>query len=113
MKISTTVYMILLLIACFTVNAQPDTKLNNDSIKNKWKDISYAAVSAAQKLDIYLPNTGDGPFPVILAIHGGGFKFGDKASAAIIPMLEGLKRGYAVVSINYRLSGEAKAPQLI
>jgi acetyl esterase/lipase len=31
----------------------------------------------------------------------------------VLPMLEGLKRGYAVVSINYRLSGEAKFPALV
>ncbi|MFI5156675.1 MAG: alpha/beta hydrolase fold domain-containing protein, partial [Chitinophagales bacterium] len=61
----------------------------------------------------YIPNTGNGPFPVILAIHGGAFKMGDKASGEITPMLEGLTRGYALVSINYRMSGEAKAPKLI
>lgn len=88
-------------------------RLNTDSIKNKWKDISYATVSAAQKLDIYLPDKGDGPFPVIVMIHGGAFKYGDKGDPSLKPMLEGLKKGYAVVSVNYRMSGEAKAPQLI
>ncbi|MCB9276886.1 MAG: alpha/beta hydrolase [Lewinellaceae bacterium] len=79
-------------------------------IQNKFLDIPYADVSAAQKLDIYLPEEGAGPFPVILSIHGGAFKMGDKRDGQVAPMLEGLKRGYAVVSINYRLSGEALWP---
>ena len=37
----------------------------------------------------------------------------DKADMQVTPMLEGLKRGYAVVAINYRLSGEAKFPALL
>ncbi|MBE0673632.1 MAG: alpha/beta hydrolase, partial [Bacteroidales bacterium] len=53
------------------------------------------------------------PYPVILYIHGGAFKFGDKRDGQVTPMLEGLKRGYAVVSINYRLSGEAIWPAQI
>ena len=47
-------------------------------IKRKWLDLPYASLSQSQKLDIYLPEQGDGPFPVILHIHGGGFAIGDK-----------------------------------
>ena len=50
---------------------------------------------------------------MILAIHGGAFMGCDKADLQVLPMLEGLKRGYAVVSINYRMSGEAKFPALV
>ena len=49
----------------------------------------------------------------IVSIHGGAFKFGDKADGQLTPMLEGLKRGYAVASLNYRLSGEALFPAQI
>ena len=56
---------------------------------------------------------GEGPFPVILSIHGGAFKSGDKGDGQVTAMLEGLKRGYAVVPINYRLSGEAIFPAQI
>ena len=76
-------------------------------------DIPYAGLSKAQKLDIYLPEEGSGPFPVIVSIHGGAFRFGDKGDNQVIPMLEGLKRGYAVVSINYRMSAEAIFPALV
>lgn len=82
-------------------------------VKRKSRDIAYAGISPAQKLDIYLPEGGPRPYPVIVSIHGGAFRFGDKADAQVIPMLEGLKRGYAVVSINYRMSAEAVFPALV
>lgn len=87
--------------------------INVDYIINKFLDIKYANISEAQKLDIYLPEKGQETFPVILSIHGGAFKMGDKRDSQVLPMLEGLQRGYAVVSINYRLSGEAIFPAQI
>jgi acetyl esterase/lipase len=87
--------------------------MDTSHIKRKWLDIPYAEKSSAQKLDIYLPNTGDGPFPVLATIHGGAWMFGDKGDDHNFPFLEGLKRGYAVVCINYRLSGEAHFPSQI
>ncbi|MFI5156185.1 MAG: alpha/beta hydrolase fold domain-containing protein, partial [Chitinophagales bacterium] len=113
MSIQKLTFQCLLTMGSLWVNGQPNAGLKSDSIKNKWLDIAYASISPAEKLDIYIPNTGNGPFPIILAIHGGAFKMGDKASGEITPMLEGLTRGYALVSINYRMSGEAKAPKLI
>jgi acetyl esterase/lipase len=84
-----------------------------DHIRRKYLDVPYASLSPSQKLDIYLPETGDGPFPVILSIHGGAFMGCDKSDAQVMPMLEGLKRNYAVVAINYRLSWEAIFPALV
>lgn len=109
-KITSAVALLLVSLAAF---AQPPAAANTDAIKRKWLNIAYASVSKAQQLDIYLPNEGDGPFPVIISIHGGAFMFGDKADGQLNPMLEGLQRGYAVVSINYRLSGEALFPKNI
>lgn len=79
-------------------------------VRRKWLDIAYANVSQAQKLDLYLPAEGDGPFPVIVHIHGGAFAIGDKRDIHLMPLLRGLERGYAVASVNYRLSGEAIFP---
>lgn len=93
--------------------AELPPRANTDHIKRKFLDIPYASISPAQKLDIYLPDEGDGTFPVIVSIHGGAFMGCDKADMQVMPMLEGLKRGYAVVAINYRLSGEAKFPALV
>jgi acetyl esterase/lipase len=79
----------------------------------EWKDLFYAAVSPAQALDLYLP-AGNGPFPLLIYVHGGGFRQGDKnlpAARGILDVL--LQDGYAVASLNYRLSGEAKFPAAI
>jgi acetyl esterase/lipase len=103
----------LMLLSEQFVVAQPPGKASTDHIKNKWMDMAYASVSPAQKLDIYLPNEGKGPYPVIVSIHGGAFMFGDKADGQLNPMLAGLAHGYAVLSINYRMSGEALFPKNI
>jgi acetyl esterase/lipase len=38
---------------------------------------------------------------------------GDKRDLQLTPMLAGLARGYVVVGVNYRMSGEAKFPALV
>jgi acetyl esterase/lipase len=86
---------------------------NTDHVKRKYLDIAYAGLSPSQKLDVYLPDEGEGPFPVIVSLHGGAFMGCDKADEQVLPMLEGLKRGYAVVAVNYRLSWEANFPALV
>lgn len=75
------------------------------------KDVVYAGTSAAQKMDVYIPE-GAGPFPAVVLIHGGAFKIGDKgmdaSNAATL-----VANGYVAVAINYRLSGEAKFPAAV
>lgn len=84
------------------------------SVAPTHKDLAYADLSAAQKLDLYLPTTGTGPFPVVVMVHGGGFMFGDKADGGGLTGVDTLlAAGYAVASINYRLSGEAQYPAQI
>lgn len=61
-------------------------------------------------LDIYLPNEGDGPYPVVIDLFGGGFYFGRKSSHKLEPALNLLRRGFAVVSINYSMSFQAEFP---
>jgi acetyl esterase/lipase len=84
-----------------------------DHIKRKMFDLAYADSSPTQKLDVYWPEEGDGPFPVIISIHGGAFMGGDKRDVQLTPMLECLKRDYVLVGVNYRMSSEAKFPALI
>ena len=87
--------------------------LDIKTYNRKYLDIAYSQESLTQKLDVYLPEDGTGPFPVILSIHGGAWLVGDKQDIQLNSMLKGLKRGYAVVSINYRLSSEAAFPAQI
>lgn len=85
--------------------------LDTSWVKTKYTDISYVTKSKTQKLDIYLPNNEKESFPVVIEFHPGGFMFGEKSSSGLEPILKGaLKRGYAVVSVSYRLSSEAKFP---
>ncbi len=82
-------------------------------IKNKFLDVAYANQSKAQRLDIYLPEDGKGPYPVLVYIHGGGFMMGDKRDDHVLTYLKGLERGYAVASVEYRLSKEALFPAAV
>ena len=84
------------------------------SVAPTYADLAYATVSDAQKLDLYIPTTGSGPFPVVIMVHGGGFMMGDKSDGAGLTGVDQLlAAGYAVASINYRLSSEAIYPAQI
>ena len=73
------------------------------------RDIVYARVGSRKLLlDLYVPPKRSAPLPVIVWIHGGGWRGGSKGSGGrALPMLQ---RGYAVVDVGYRLSGEAIFP---
>lgn len=74
------------------------------------RDLSYVSGGhERQKLDLYLPTDGAN-LPLIINIHGGAFKAGSKEKG--VP-LDYLRHGYAVASINYRLSQHAKFPAQI
>ncbi|HOA22004.1 MAG TPA: alpha/beta hydrolase [Anaerolineaceae bacterium] len=91
----------------------PPPIMDTSFVKRQWLDVPYAHQSETQKMDIFLPDEGEGPFPIIFVIHGGAWKICDKRDEQLMPMLKGIYRGYAVVSINYRLSQEAIFPAQI
>lgn len=76
----------------------------------EYYDVVYDTLSQAQKLDLYLPENGKGPFPLIFFIHGGGWFTGDKADGQESAWVTLREKGYAVASVNYRLSSEAPHP---
>lgn len=61
-------------------------------------------------LDLYRPKAGQGPLPVVIWVHGGGWLNGSKDSC---PAAWLATNGYAVASINYRLSTAAQWPAQI
>lgn len=67
--------------------------------------------NARQMLDLWVPS-GDGPFPLIVWIHGGAFRAGSKASPPPFPDRL-MPRGFAFASIGYRLSSDAQWPAQI
>lgn len=81
--------------------------------------VPYAAIPGVRplELDLYLPPAGPSPAPVVVFLHGGGWRLGSRRSLG--PSYAGLTpppfeqvavAGIAVASVDYRLSGEARWP---
>jgi acetyl esterase/lipase len=73
-----------------------------------FKNVTYSEVSKTNILDIYIPKTAKAPYPVVIWVHGGGFISGNKSNPQSLDRL--LSEWFAIVSVNYRLSNEAKWP---
>ena len=69
-------------------------------------DIEYARVGALSlKLDLHRPE--QPKTPLLVFVHGGGWREGSKQD---MPLRALVQAGYAVASVNYRLSPEARFP---
>jgi len=76
-----------------------------------YKDLAYVPKGhKRQKLDLYVPGSGEGPLPLIVWIHGGAWKEGSKESCLPLPWVE---KGYVIAGINYRLCQDAPFPAQI
>lgn len=75
-------------------------------VARRYTGLCYAHKTPWEKLDLYLPDAGEGPFPVLLDVHGGGWFYGSRSSQRMDPVLLGLQKGYAVASVDYTLSGQ-------
>jgi acetyl esterase/lipase len=71
-------------------------------------DLAYAARSARNLLDIAVPDAASPP-PLVVFIHGGAFRMGDKRDNARERRAL-LDAGFAVASVNYRYSTDAIWP---
>jgi acetyl esterase/lipase len=72
------------------------------------RGLSYVANGCEhQKLDLYLPAKGRPPRPLVAWVHGGGWNSGGRAYCPAKPLVS---LGYAVASIDYRLTNEAIYP---
>ena len=81
-----------------------------------WRDVIYQTIGGyrPQIVDIYVP-AGPGPHPLVLYIHGGGWRGGHtRHSGALADFPKVLAsfaaEGFTVASLEYRLSEEAKFP---
>ena len=73
---------------------------------------SAADHGAFGTLDIYKPvgeNPANGPLPIMVYVHGGGFRAGDKDMVAGL-MQTLVRNGVIFISVNYRLSPAVKFP---
>lgn len=74
------------------------------------RDVEYATIgNRSLKLDLFLPDNTTNP-PILVYIHGGGWRGGSKDSC---PMKFVLEHGCALASIEYRFSQEAVFPAQI
>ncbi|HOF42132.1 MAG TPA: alpha/beta hydrolase, partial [Candidatus Hydrogenedentes bacterium] len=64
------------------------------------------------ELDLALPANGEGPFPGLIFIHGGGWASG-KRQVYHLYTYYFAQQGYAAATISYRLSGQAKFPAAV
>jgi acetyl esterase/lipase len=75
------------------------------------RDLVYEQVNGQTlQLDIYSPKSITHPLPVVLWIHGHHWARGSKDQR---PPVNLMAQGYMVVSLDYRLSGEAPFPAAI
>jgi acetyl esterase/lipase len=71
------------------------------------RDIEYARVGDTPlALDLYLPEAKSRP-PLLVYIHGGAWRGGSKTDCPLAPLVQ---EGFAVASIDYRLSTQAPFP---
>lgn len=69
-------------------------------------DIEYARVGdQVLKLDLYLPKAANPP--LLIYVHGGAWRAGTKSD---VPILKLLNYGFAIASVDYRLSIQAVFP---
>ena len=94
-------------------SAQRRTTSENELVRKL--DIRYAATPGveanSQSLDVYAPK-GAKNAPVLVFIHGGGWRNGDKSNPGVgaRPAAHFCAEGFLFVSINYRLTPAGKHP---
>jgi len=102
MKMKFLIRVIYLSLIAHGLMAQGDPAVIND--------IVYARVDGKElRLDMARPLTGDGPFPVVLHFHGGGWQAGDKSHgrSRIVKLA---RAGYVAVSVGYRFAPQYAWP---
>ncbi len=64
------------------------------------------------QLNMARPSKGDGPFPAVVCIHGGGFRAGDRKAwdARCVKLAQ---EGYVAVTITYRLAPKYPFPAAV
>lgn len=95
------------------IKAQPRRETTDKSARSQktaptYSDVSYGP-SNANKLDFWQIKSRR-PAPLLVFIHGGGFRGGSKNSIPRELLTKCLEAGIACASIDYRLSGEAIYP---
>lgn len=95
--------------AATVVEAQPDRRepIGDMSSVDTVLDVPFAVAGGEELLlDLYLPQGVDSP-PLLVWVHGGGWRAGSRRPVITVALVNA---GYAMASIDYRLSGDAPFP---
>ena len=84
------------------------TRGGGQAIKPTHADVAYGP-HERNKLDLYLAESKT-PTPLVLYIHGGGFRGGDKSSVSPAEVRAFQREGWSVAAINYRFTNVVPAP---
>lgn len=95
-------------------NQIADTLCQTDQIKSA-KDIQYKFIDGTDpnhlSLDVYYPaDQNCRNWPVMIYVHGGGWREGDKTDFSAEQVKYFTDQGFVVVSANYRLSSQIQYP---
>ena len=90
------------------LSKRPDQKPISKVRPADVQDHSYGP-HKLNKFDLWLAKS-DSPTPLVVFIHGGGFRGGDKSRVNQYMLEKVLQSGISFASINYRLSGEVPYP---
>jgi len=74
-------------------------------------DVAYGP-DPRHRLDVYVPTTGAGPWPVVIFIHGGSWSSGNKNPYAFVGRALAAQ-GFVAVLPNYRLHPENPYPAFV
>ncbi len=123
-KLFTTIFLLISVALQAQENNAENFKVDSAFLKKNFPegvvytpDVVYKTVSGSQlKLDILSPANSNRKAPILISIHGGAWLSGTKTqdffySATLFGKL--LEKGYAIVSIDYRLSQQAAFPAQI
>ena len=96
----------------FVVNFQTLHSVAYPANYNGLLDVVYKNVNSTNcRMDVYYPTDVTSPVPVVINMHGGGWNHGTKEEQGGFNMY--FNMGYAVANVEYRMTGEAKAPAAV
>ena len=94
-----------LAIASAAEGQQPEIRVERDIVYGKADRVEL-------RLNLALPGKGNGPFPAVVCIHGGGWYQGQRQDMDAMTELLA-RRGYVAATVSYRLVPTARFPAQI
>lgn len=94
----------MLIAVTFESTCQAEIVVEQDLVYGKGGDVEL-------KLDLARPKDGEGPFPGLVLIHGGGWAGGKRQDFKPV-MQQAAEKGYVAITITYRLTEPDPATKL-